>query len=174
MLDIGWSEMLVIAVVAIVIIGPKDLPRTLRIVGRWIGKARGMAREFQNSLDDIIRETELDEIKKQITEVSDFDIKGEIEHSFDAPATEAGAGDGDALSAPAEDGAAPAEDGAAPAEDGAAPATEEAGGGASQAGPEPGDQAPAAGGATGGATGGARAASAPATLDDAPKSESHG
>lgn len=167
MLDIGWSEMLVIAVVAIVIIGPKDLPRTLRIVGRWIGKARGMAREFQNSLDDIIRETELDEIKKQITEVSDFDIKGEIEHSFDAPATEAGAGDGDALSAPAEDGA-------APAEDGAAPATEEAGGGASQAGPEPGDQAPAAGGATGGATGGARAASAPATLDDAPKSESHG
>ena len=167
MLDIGWSEMLVIAVVAIVIIGPKDLPRTLRIVGRWIGKARGMAREFQNSLDDIVRETELDEIKKQITEVSDFDIKGEIEHSFDAPATEAGAGDGDALSAPAEDRA-------APAEDGAAPATEETGGGASQAGPEPGDQAPAAGRATGGATDGARAASAPATLDEAPKSESHG
>jgi sec-independent protein translocase protein TatB len=151
MLDIGWSEMLVIAVVAIVIIGPKDLPRTLRIVGRWIGKARAMAREFQNSLDDIARESELDEIKKQIKEVSDFDIRGEIEHSFDAPATEAGAGDGGAPSAPAK--------GEATA------ATEEAGAQASPAGPEPRDQAPAT------------AASAQATADDAddaPKSETRG
>ncbi len=148
MLDIGWSEMLVIAVVAIVIIGPKDLPRTLRIVGRWIGKARAMAREFQNSLDDIARESELDEIKKQITEVSDFDLRGEIEQSFDTPAAEAGGGDGGSQSAPAEGGA-------APAEGGASAATEEAGAGASQAEPEPRDQAPA-------------------TADEAPKSESHG
>ncbi len=148
MLDIGWSEMLVIAVVAIVVIGPKDLPRTLRIVGRWVGKARAMAREFQNSLDDIVRETELDEIKNQITEVSDFDIRGEIEHGFEGPATEAEAGDGDPPSAPTEGGT--------------SAATEEAGAGASHAEPEPRDQAPAT------------AASAQGTADEAPKSESHG
>ena len=119
MLDLGWSEMLVIAVVAIVVIGPKDLPRTMRIVGRWIGKARAMAREFQNSLEDIAREAELDEIKKQINEVSDFNIRGEIEKSFDAPATEAGAGDSGAASALPEGGA--------------KAATEEADAGASQA-----------------------------------------
>lgn len=82
-----------IAVVAIVIIGPKDLPRTLRTVGRWIAKARGMAREFQNSLDDIARDTELDELKKQITDVSNFDVRGEIEQSFD-PGASAGGLDG--------------------------------------------------------------------------------
>jgi sec-independent protein translocase protein TatB len=127
MLDIGWTEMLVIAVVAIVIIGPKDLPRTLRTVGRWIGKARGMAREFQNSLDDIARDTELDELKKQITEVSDFDVRGEIEQSFD-PTGSAGALDGPPEPTAGETG--PGEIGAT-ASDGTSP------GGAAATAPEP-------------------------------------
>ncbi|MBT4168292.1 MAG: twin-arginine translocase subunit TatB, partial [Rhodospirillaceae bacterium] len=50
MLDIGWTEILVIAVVAIVVIGPKDLPRTLRTVGQWIAQARGIPRDLQNSV----------------------------------------------------------------------------------------------------------------------------
>lgn len=64
MFDIAWSEMLVIMVVALVVIGPKDLPRLIREVGRWTAKARGMAREFQRSFDDMVREAELDDIKK--------------------------------------------------------------------------------------------------------------
>ena len=100
MLDIGWSEMLVIAVVAILIVGPKDLPRALRAVGKWMGKARAMARDFQNSLDDIAREAELDEIKKQVEEVAHFDIKGEIEKSYDPTGGDTGASEHDTRAPP--------------------------------------------------------------------------
>jgi len=64
MLDIGWSEMVVVLVVALVVIGPKDLPRLAREIGRWTSKARGMAREFQRSLDDMAREADLQDLKK--------------------------------------------------------------------------------------------------------------
>ena len=120
MLDIGWSEMLVIAVVAIVIIGPKDLPRALRAFGRWMSKARAMAREFQNSLDDIAREADLDDIKKQVEEVSRFDIKGELEKSMDPTGSDAGASDLSSPAAPGEGAGTPADDGEA-----AAPTTPE-------------------------------------------------
>ncbi len=70
MFDIGWTEMMTLAVLAIIVIGPKDLPRVLRTVGHWMGKARGMAREFQSSLDEIAREAELAEIKKGIDQAS--------------------------------------------------------------------------------------------------------
>ena len=65
MLDIGWTEMLVIAAVAIVVIGPKDLPRALRTAGQFIGKARGMARDFQRHVDDMVRESELDDLRQK-------------------------------------------------------------------------------------------------------------
>ena len=55
MFDIAWSEMLVIVVVALIVIGPKELPRLVREVGRWTAKARSMAREFQRSFDDMVR-----------------------------------------------------------------------------------------------------------------------
>lgn len=64
--DIGWSEMLVIASLAIIVIGPKDLPKVMRTLGQWMGKARAMAREFQKSFDDLARETELDELRAQV------------------------------------------------------------------------------------------------------------
>lgn len=65
MLDIGWTEMLVIAAVAIVVIGPKDLPRALRTAGQFIGKARGLARDFQRHVDDMVRESELDDLRQK-------------------------------------------------------------------------------------------------------------
>ncbi len=66
MLDIGWSEMLVVAVVAIVVVGPKDLPRLLRTVGGYVGKVRRMAGEFQKQLNDAVRESELDDVRKEV------------------------------------------------------------------------------------------------------------
>ncbi len=63
MLDMGWTEILVIGVVALIVVGPKDLPRMLRTLGQYTGKLRGMAREFQRSMDDAAREADLAEFK---------------------------------------------------------------------------------------------------------------
>ena len=84
MFDIGWTEMVVVVVLAIIIIGPKDLPKLIRTIGQWTSRARSMAREFQNSIDDIAREADLDEIKKSVESVTKFDIKKEIENSIEA------------------------------------------------------------------------------------------
>lgn len=62
---IGYTEMFVVAVVAIIVIGPKDLPRVLRALGKTVAKMRGMAREFQGHLDSALKETGLDEVKKE-------------------------------------------------------------------------------------------------------------
>ena len=61
-----------IAVVAIMVIGPKELPRALRAVGQWIGKARAMTREFQNSVNDMINESEFEELRKTANSMGDF------------------------------------------------------------------------------------------------------
>ncbi len=66
MFDIGWSELLLVLVVALVVVGPKDLPRLMRTVGRWVGKARAMADQFRSSFDEMARETELDELRAEI------------------------------------------------------------------------------------------------------------
>jgi sec-independent protein translocase protein TatB len=71
MFDIGWSELLVIAVVAIIVVGPKDLPRMMRTFGSYAGKLRRMAAEFQRQFDDAMRESELDEVRKAIHSVRD-------------------------------------------------------------------------------------------------------
>ena len=83
MFDIAWSELGVIAVVALIVIGPKDLPKVLRTVGQWTAKARAMAREFQSGIDDMVRETELDELRKAAKQVSDFSIENEVKKTFD-------------------------------------------------------------------------------------------
>lgn len=75
MFDIGWSEMLVIAVVAIVVIGPKDLPKAMRTVGQWLGAARRVARDFKDSVDDMVRESELDELRRETEQMSNFSIE---------------------------------------------------------------------------------------------------
>ncbi len=83
MFDIGWIEMAVIAVVVIIFIAPKDLPGVIHAMGRWVGKARAMARELQESLDDMVRESGLDEVKKEIESATHYDIEGEIEKTID-------------------------------------------------------------------------------------------
>lgn len=69
MLDIGWSELLVMAVAAVIVVGPKDLPRLMRTVGRYTGKARALAREFRASFDELGRETELQELNQEMEKI---------------------------------------------------------------------------------------------------------
>ncbi|MHC2334782.1 Sec-independent protein translocase protein TatB [Bradyrhizobium sp. USDA 4454] len=69
MFDIGWSELVVIAVVALIAIGPKELPGVLRMVGQWMGKARKMAAEFQGQFQEAMREAEMADLKKSFDEV---------------------------------------------------------------------------------------------------------
>ena len=71
MFDIGWSELVVIAVVALIAIGPKELPGVLRMVGQWIGKARKMASEFQGQFQEAMREAEMADLKKSFDEVKE-------------------------------------------------------------------------------------------------------
>ncbi|WP_119273914.1 Sec-independent protein translocase protein TatB [Taklimakanibacter deserti] len=79
---IGYTELVVIALVAIIVIGPKDLPKVLRAFGRTMQKVRGMAREFQGHLDQAMREAGVDEIKKEISNLKTMnpveDVKKEI------------------------------------------------------------------------------------------------
>lgn len=66
MFDLGWTELLVIGVVALIVVGPKDLPVLFRNVGRWVGKARGMAREFSRAMNDAADEAGVGDIQKSI------------------------------------------------------------------------------------------------------------
>ena len=70
MFDLAWTEMAVVAAVAVIIIGPKELPRVLRIVGQSVRRLRRMASEFQNSVDDMVRDSEIDDLRNQIEEAS--------------------------------------------------------------------------------------------------------
>src|SRR5258707_15646896 len=81
--DIGWSELLLIGVVALVFIGPKDLPRALRVVGYWFRKAQNLSSEFQSSVDQMIREAELDEMREQLKKATEFDIEKEFQKTVD-------------------------------------------------------------------------------------------
>ena len=65
MLDFNLSEMAVVAVIALLVIGPKDLPRAMRVVGHWVGRARGVARQFRSGFDTMVREAELAEMEKK-------------------------------------------------------------------------------------------------------------
>lgn len=81
--DIGWPELMLVGVVALVVIGPKDLPRALRVAGFWVRKARTLSREFQNSVDQMIREAELEEIRQDLKKATDFDIEKEFKDTVD-------------------------------------------------------------------------------------------
>ncbi|MEA1014951.1 Sec-independent protein translocase protein TatB [Sphingosinicella sp. LY1275] len=65
MFDIAPTELLIVALVALVVIGPKDLPRVMRTVGQWVARARGMARHFRSGIDTMMREAELEEMEKK-------------------------------------------------------------------------------------------------------------
>ena len=65
MFDIASGELLLVALVALLVIGPKDLPKVLRFVGNWVGKARNVASQFRSGFDDMVRQAELDELEKK-------------------------------------------------------------------------------------------------------------
>ncbi|MEE1611300.1 Sec-independent protein translocase protein TatB [Microvirga sp. CF3016] len=103
MLDMSWGEIMVIGAVALIVIGPKDLPKALRTVGQVTGKLRRMAAEFQGQFNEAIREAELDEVKKQLQGVNDSvtsvgsanfnpiqTIRDELKTSIEAPVSTTG------------------------------------------------------------------------------------
>ena len=114
MFGLGWGEMVVIGIVALIAIGPKELPTVLRTAGHWIGKVRRMANEFQGQFQEALREAELTDLQKQAesftSDITNFDPLAEtqkdLERSFDindpmqtadAPAAEAAVPDGATL-----------------------------------------------------------------------------
>ena len=72
MLEVGWSELLVIAIILIVVVGPKDLPAMMRTFGKMMGRVRSMANEFRSQFDEAMREAELDEVRKGLGEVNKY------------------------------------------------------------------------------------------------------
>jgi sec-independent protein translocase protein TatB len=95
MFDIGWSELLVIAVVAIVVVGPKDLPKLMRGFGHYAGKLRRAASDFQRQFEEAMRESEVEEVRKAIESVKTerLDLKAPIDQPvmLPKPATAAAA-----------------------------------------------------------------------------------
>lgn len=83
MFDIAWSELMVIAVIALVVIGPKDLPKAIYTLGKWVKKARLVARDFQGHIDDMMREAELDELRKEALKVRDTNLQKMVENTID-------------------------------------------------------------------------------------------
>jgi len=86
MFDIGWQELFIIVVVGIIVIGPKELPRAARTIAGFVRKARMMAHEFQDGVDDMIQQADLDDIKKQMTATGD-DLKDQLKDKLDPDGT---------------------------------------------------------------------------------------
>jgi sec-independent protein translocase protein TatB len=88
MFDISWTEFLLIGVVALIVIGPKELPGVLRTLGQWTRKVRGMAADFQNQFQEAMREAEMADLKKEVDSVakdfSQFDPLKGVRQDFDA------------------------------------------------------------------------------------------
>ena len=83
MFDFAWSEIAVIGVVALIAIGPKDMPAALKAMASMVKKARRMASEFQTHVDDLVREADLHEVRDQINELRSFDLRGTVERAID-------------------------------------------------------------------------------------------
>jgi sec-independent protein translocase protein TatB len=83
LLDFGWSELMLIGVVALIVIGPKDLPKALRVAGFWVRKARTLSREFQSSIEQMVREAELDEMRQELKKATEIDLEKEFHQAVD-------------------------------------------------------------------------------------------
>lgn len=112
MFEVGWTEMLVIAIVMIVVVGPKDLPNMLRTFGRTVAKLRAMAGDFQKQFNEALKEAELDDVKKSVDELRSLNPAAQIRkqlNPFEQAAADVRAGvDNMMKPKPAEDPAAPA------------------------------------------------------------------
>ena len=80
----GWKLLIVLGV-ALVVVGPKDLPKVMHAMGRWAGKARAMANEFRRSFDEMARQTELDELRKEVEALKAKNPMSDIEKSLEEP-----------------------------------------------------------------------------------------
>ena len=85
MFDIGWDEMLFTAIIAIVVIGPKDLPRALRFAGQWIGKVRRVSGHFRSGIETMIREAEMEDMEKQWREQNEAIMAAHPPSSVEPP-----------------------------------------------------------------------------------------
>ena len=83
MFDIGWQELFIVGALALIVVGPKDLPRVLKTVMGLIRKARLLARDFQDGIDEVVREADLDDVKKKIENISDGDLSNSIQEAID-------------------------------------------------------------------------------------------
>jgi sec-independent protein translocase protein TatB len=84
--DIGWPEFLLIGIVALVVIGPKDLPAALRVAGYWVRKARSLSREFHSSVEQMMREVELHEVQNELRKATEIDLDREFNKIVDPAA----------------------------------------------------------------------------------------
>ncbi|MHA1536330.1 MAG: Sec-independent protein translocase protein TatB [Alphaproteobacteria bacterium] len=87
MFDIGWTELAIVALIALLVIGPKDLPQAMRTVSGWVKRIRGMAREFQSSIDEMVHEAELDGVKEEIGSIAGKDLDAMVENTIDPDGT---------------------------------------------------------------------------------------
>jgi sec-independent protein translocase protein TatB len=87
MLDIGWQELFLICVVALVVLGPKDLPTAMRALARVVAKVRGLSREFQSGVADMLREAELDDLKRKVSEGGRVDLGKAVKDAVDPTGT---------------------------------------------------------------------------------------
>jgi sec-independent protein translocase protein TatB len=83
MLDLGWQEFFLIATIAVVVVGPKDLPKVIRGVMGWVRKIRSMARDFQSSIEEVAREAELDDIRQEAKKLAGQDVSQTILDTVD-------------------------------------------------------------------------------------------
>lgn len=83
MFDIGWQELLLIGVVALVVIGPKDMPVAMRTAARMFAKLRGLSREFQHTVSEVMREAELDELRRKVQEAGRVNVKDGLANMVD-------------------------------------------------------------------------------------------
>jgi sec-independent protein translocase protein TatB len=105
MFGVDSTELVVVALIALLVIGPKDLPKAMRVVGQWVGRARGMARHFRSGFDAMMREAELEEMEKKWREENERILR---DHPFAEPLA-----DPAALAPPAEVPEPPSEPGPA-------------------------------------------------------------
>jgi sec-independent protein translocase protein TatB len=97
MFDVAPTELLLVAAVALLVIGPKDLPKTMRMVGKWAGRARGVVRQFRAGFDTMMRESELAEMEKQWASENERIMREHPVSSLPAPQPEHFTGDADAM-----------------------------------------------------------------------------
>ena len=83
MFDLGWQELFLIGLITILVVGPREIPRVLRTVMAAVRKVRGLANDFQRGIDELARETELDEIRRDLEKGATLDLERELEETID-------------------------------------------------------------------------------------------